>query len=261
MENYGFTLVTTEEARQFGLPNNSGLFNELFDSMENEIKQNPKKKSEYKTALNMSSAEKSLSFLNRYFIFRKSTSVKAADIEKEFLKKTKMGIIDDSELELLESQIDEQRKTMTAIRGRIKKLKATIVLQKFITPIEIRQQDESEEILDIQNISNQDEGIDVEEQEEEEEEKEETEEYEDKRETKNTLDNMIKESDIIIQSEKGENREVLQEVKDPFITEEAEPEIKLKAKPKPKSKSEIILKDEKITIKKKKTRKVINDKK
>jgi hypothetical protein len=152
MENYGFTLITTEEARQLGLPNNSGLFSELFDSMENEIKQNSRKKVEYKSALNMSSSEKSLSFLNRYFVFRKTTSVKASDIERQFLKKSKMASIhdDDSEIEFLETQLEQEKKLQPVISGKIKKLKAKIVLQKYITPIEIREETENEAFLDIQ---------------------------------------------------------------------------------------------------------------
>lgn len=217
MENYGFTLVTKEEAMQFGLPNNTGLFNELFDSMKNEIEQNPRKKSDYKNAMYMSSAEKSVSFLNRYFIFRKTTSVKAADIEKEFLKKSKMGYIEDSEMELLENEIDEQRKIMPAVRGKIKKLKAKVVLQKFITPIQIREETESEEFLDIQPT------IDIEKKEEK----------------------MIDEEEKSSELEETENKDVLEEIEEPFVAEE-EP-IKLKPK--------IVMKEEKITIKKKKTRK------
>jgi hypothetical protein len=196
MENYGFTLVTNEEARQFGLPNNSGLFSELFDSMENEIQQNPRKKADYKNAPNMSSAEKSLSFLNRYFIFRKTTSVKAADIEKEFLKKSKMGFVDDSQLELLESEIEEQKKLMPAIRGKIKKLKAKIVLQKYITPIEIHEETKQEEFLNIEKESDTE-----------------------------------KETEIGVKDDfKSEMKEyVLEEVKEPFGPSE-ESEIKLKPK-------------------------------
>jgi hypothetical protein len=226
MENYGFTLVTKEEAQQFGLPNNTGLFNELFDSMKNELEQNPRKKADYKNALNMSSAEKSLSFLNRYFIFRKTTSVKAADIEKEFLKKAKMEYFDDPELELLESQIEEQKKVMPAVRGKIKKLKAKVVLQKFITPIEIREETESEEILDLQPISG-------EENDDEPEQDQDKELQQDKE-----LENKEKEE------EDQENREVLEEVEEPFVNEE--PKIKLK-------KPEITLSEKRV--KKKNTRK------
>lgn len=254
MENYGFTLVTTEEARQFGLPNNTGLFNELFDSMENEISQNPRKKSEYKNAVYMSSAEKSVSFLNRYFIFRKTTSVKAADIEKEFLKKSKLGSMEDSELELLESHIEEEKKLMPAIRGKIKKLKAKVVLQKFITPIEIREETETEELLDIESIS------DKEEVGEEKGEKEIEVMGEDKEERENENEEETEKSEDLGEEKE---REVLEEVKEPFVAEEPKitlesKKVKLKKRKTIKEKEkepEVVLKGEKITIKKK-TRKV-----
>ena len=240
MENYGFTLVTTEEARQFGLPNNSGLFSELFDSMENEIKQNPRKKADYKNAPNMSSAEKSLSFLNRYFIFRKTTSVKAADIEKEFLKKSKMGMMDESELELLESEIEEQKKKMPVVRGKIKKLKAKLVLQKYVTPIEIHEETEKEEFLDIEKedrVLGEGEEIGEGEKGEGKEEEEGEEGEGEKRESKE-----IKEV---------EKDYVLEEVKEPFETSE-ESEIKLKPK--------VAILTNKVVVRKKKTRKVTEDK-
>ena len=152
MENYGFVLITTEEARQLGLPNNTGLFSELFAAMENELKQNPRRKSDYKDAMNMSTAEKSLSFINRYFVFKKTTSVKAAEIEKQFLKKSSWESTDDSELIVLENQMDMERKQRSAFTGKIRKLKATIVLQKYITPIEKKETDENEKFLDIEKI-------------------------------------------------------------------------------------------------------------
>ena len=38
MENYGFTLITPDEARVLGLPSGSGLFNDLFNYMNDEVK-------------------------------------------------------------------------------------------------------------------------------------------------------------------------------------------------------------------------------
>ena len=81
MEDYGFVLVTEEEAKQMELPNGSGLFSTLFASMENEVKMRPNKKSDYKEAIFMSPEEKRISFLNRYFIFKKMRNV---DVKKLF---------------------------------------------------------------------------------------------------------------------------------------------------------------------------------
>ena len=147
MENYGFVLITGEEAKQLGLPNNSGLFSELFVQMESEVKQNPKRRSEYKDAMNMTSAEKSLSFINRYFVFKKTTSVKALEIERQFLKRNSWEPNDDEELI---AQINDESKKRPAFTGKIRRLKAKIVLQKYITPIERKESDESEEFLNIE---------------------------------------------------------------------------------------------------------------
>ena len=44
MENYGFTIITDEEASSMGFPSGTGLFSELFQNMMSEIDQNSKKK-------------------------------------------------------------------------------------------------------------------------------------------------------------------------------------------------------------------------
>jgi len=85
MEKYGFTLVTREEARQMKLPSGSGMFSELFNSMENEVKRNPLKESDYKDALLMRDYEKEISFLNRFFIYKKTSTRNAEKLTKAIL--------------------------------------------------------------------------------------------------------------------------------------------------------------------------------
>lgn len=86
LENYGFVELTTEEARSLELPNSSGLFGELFQQMENEIRQNPQKKYDYKNSFEMSNEEKTISFMNRYFVFKKVRNVDAENIAKTLSK-------------------------------------------------------------------------------------------------------------------------------------------------------------------------------
>jgi hypothetical protein len=83
MEDYGFKLIDREEAKELGFPEGSGLFNELFLNMLEEIKRNTKKKNDYGTAMNMSSYEKKISFLNRYFIFKKMRDVNTQKVQLE----------------------------------------------------------------------------------------------------------------------------------------------------------------------------------
>lgn len=82
MEDYGFVLISKEEAVKLGLPNGSGLFSELFTSMQNEIQINSFKINNYGLAHKMSNEEKQISFLNRYFIFKKVRSVDTDKLRK-----------------------------------------------------------------------------------------------------------------------------------------------------------------------------------
>ena len=81
MENYGFVLMNREEATQFGFPNGgTGMFEGLYYDMMAEISRDPTSK--YGTAPEMTEDEKFISFLNRYFIFRKVRHVAAEKITK-----------------------------------------------------------------------------------------------------------------------------------------------------------------------------------
>jgi hypothetical protein len=81
MEDYGFKLLDREEAKELDVPEGSGLFNELFLAMLDQIKRNDKIAKDYGTAMNMTSFEKKISFLNRYFIFKKKRDVNTHKIQ------------------------------------------------------------------------------------------------------------------------------------------------------------------------------------
>jgi SAM-dependent methyltransferase len=85
MDKYGFTLVSREEAKHMGLPEGSGMFSELYNSMMNEIKRDPKKENDYKDAFYMKEYEKNISFLNRYFIYKKTSTRNAEKLTKSLL--------------------------------------------------------------------------------------------------------------------------------------------------------------------------------
>lgn len=86
LENYGFTLLTTEEAKAMQLPSGSGLFDELFHTMKDEI-ESSLRKPEYGNALQMTLEEKKISFMNRYFVFRKTHHVNAEKVAKMMLSR------------------------------------------------------------------------------------------------------------------------------------------------------------------------------
>jgi len=80
MENYGFVLITKEEATGMNLPDGTGLFSEMYSQMQLELKHNPRRSQEYGMAPHMSSEEKRISFMNRYFVFKKVRSVDAKKV-------------------------------------------------------------------------------------------------------------------------------------------------------------------------------------
>ena len=88
MEDYGFVLLSKEDAIQKGLPNSSGLFNELFDSMTHETGGSSYRRSNYRSAHLMTDDEKSISFMNRYFVFIKMREVDTSNIYKNTTHKT-----------------------------------------------------------------------------------------------------------------------------------------------------------------------------
>ena len=83
MTAYGFELITREEAQEMGLPDGSGLFSELFAYMLSEIDKNKFKAKDYEQAPFMTEPEKKISFLNRYFIYKKVRIVNTENVELE----------------------------------------------------------------------------------------------------------------------------------------------------------------------------------
>lgn len=90
MENYGFVLMNREEATQFGFPNGgTGMFEGLYYDMMEAMNREPS--SRYGSAKEMTEDEKFISFLNRYFIFRKVRHVAAEKITKVIEEKMPMS--------------------------------------------------------------------------------------------------------------------------------------------------------------------------
>lgn len=81
MKEYGFELEKDEILKEYGIKS-TGLFSELFDSMKKSGKN-------YREANQMSPQEKEISFINRYFIFKKISNQKINLGEERKPKKTK----------------------------------------------------------------------------------------------------------------------------------------------------------------------------
>ena len=86
LSDYGFVLVEDAAARKMGLPAATGLFSEMFDAMTSEIARKPSAKNDYGTAPMLTTDEKRISFLNRYFVFRKATRVNTEKVFKQMMR-------------------------------------------------------------------------------------------------------------------------------------------------------------------------------
>ena len=85
LEKYGFVLLNDKEYKQLGLPGSIGSFEEMFNFMNDEIKRDKRLLNKIGTASSMSEAEKKISFLNKYFVFKKVRNISNYD-ENEIAK-------------------------------------------------------------------------------------------------------------------------------------------------------------------------------
>ena len=126
MDAYGFKIINREEAQEMGLPDGSGLFSELFINMLDEIKKNPFKQSLFREAPNMTSFEKKISFLNRYFIFKKIREVNIEKIQLELGEYEEMTI--QKEKEETTHAVIVAKEQEEKIKPKVKKLSKKILL-------------------------------------------------------------------------------------------------------------------------------------
>jgi hypothetical protein len=120
MEDFGFKSISREEAKQLGLPEGNGLFSELYMMMLEEMNKNKYSGlgSEYGYANNMSSYEKKISFLNRYFVYKKIRHIN-----------TNKVVIDDENDEMVEESVvikEAEKKPEPETKPYIK-IKETVV--------------------------------------------------------------------------------------------------------------------------------------
>ena len=126
MEDFGFALVSPEEAETMGLPSSMGNFNELFNTMREDIRKRTLKKSDVGTALSMSADEKRISFLNKYFVFKKVRDVNAEQVARiisDESTREEMQSVKDS-IELQKAIMEEQKQ-----KPKIKKLDKKIKIK------------------------------------------------------------------------------------------------------------------------------------
>ena len=124
MSAYGFELITREEAHDFGLPDGSGTFSELFLNMLEEISKNKFKAKDYDQAPYMTAIEKRISFLNRYFVYKKVRIINTENVELEIGEYQETEVLRNIQ-ETTQAQkvaTEEVKKTKPKIRKLSKKL-------------------------------------------------------------------------------------------------------------------------------------------
>jgi len=85
LKDYGFSPLTPEELSVRGLTSSIGSFKELYHLMENKQLKKTKHSSEYGKSDKMTDNEKTVSFLNNYFIFKKTQDVDTSEIMKMYV--------------------------------------------------------------------------------------------------------------------------------------------------------------------------------
>jgi hypothetical protein len=125
-ETYGFKIIDREEAKEIGLPEGSGLFSELFVNMVEEIKANKNKAKDYGNAANMSSFEKKISFLNRYFVYKKIREVNTEKIELEMSEFSEYDV--SQNLKETKKAVSISKKENKEIKPKIRKLSKKLLL-------------------------------------------------------------------------------------------------------------------------------------
>jgi hypothetical protein len=115
MEDYGFTVVSRKDAEKMGLPNGISSFEILYNDMIQEIKRRREAEDEYGTAIRMTEDEKTISFLNVFFVFQKTRTVNTAKITELFAmeEQTDEGLQGDSD--------EEGESAMDSVAKRTKK--------------------------------------------------------------------------------------------------------------------------------------------
>lgn len=158
LENYGFVLLNRDEIEQIGLPNSIGNFKEMYTFMNSIIDKNKSFKNKVGMALEMSDEEKEISYLNKFFVFKKvrnsdadmesinfepdkqelikskiSSKIKSIDdevskIEKQTIEEKSKKMMQDyikekGESDILKDQLDKKDKIKLSISEKIKSFK------------------------------------------------------------------------------------------------------------------------------------------
>jgi hypothetical protein len=147
MENYGFKLISRDEAKSFGLPDATGMFSDLYMNMLEEIKITPFKKKDYGKAVDMTAFEKKISFLNRYFVYKKVIMVNAEKVQLELGEYNEMDVVvnafdTQAAIKISKQQVEKSKPVIKKLHKKLLLVNATEALDD-----EVPLQQESKEVL------------------------------------------------------------------------------------------------------------------
>ena len=129
MTNYGFARLTADEAKELNLPSGRGSFRELFGTLQEEVKRRPASKNEYGEALKMSDAEKTISFLNNFFVYKKTHDVDARAVANGQQGVTlEEHLVEQEEAEAAAEAVQKVVKAQEKAKKKPKKLKRKVKL-------------------------------------------------------------------------------------------------------------------------------------
>jgi hypothetical protein len=149
LQSYGFELISVDEANKLKLPNSTGMFSELYSSMQNDINRQQQliRRGKTTTELEVGTAveldnepkQRKISFMNRYFIYKKVSNVNAEQIKLSMLGKS---YVKEKDLEISETKssvkvAEKSEKIEKSEKLKIKKLKGKTVKLKIKTDTDI----------------------------------------------------------------------------------------------------------------------------
>ena len=110
LNDYGFTLITNEEAKKLNLPSGSDMFKTLYTQMMEESKKDADAKRKYGDAMEMNRIEKEISFLNRYFVYRKTHDVDTSQITNILMKNVNVEVAADADANAVDANAKVETK-------------------------------------------------------------------------------------------------------------------------------------------------------
>ena len=111
MVNFGFEVVPREDAlKDLGLPDGTGMFEQLYQQMMARLKQTPALASDLGEAPDMRDYERRISFYNRYFVFKKVRSIDNAEAVVKSLLGTSTAF--EKQMAVLEQEQEQEQEQL-----------------------------------------------------------------------------------------------------------------------------------------------------